>query len=156
MNTIRVFGALAVTLTLGFSPLSKPTLSAQPNVGGVVEGRVFDAATGDALRNARVTIEGTRNETLTNENGEFRLPNLPAGEVTIKATYGSMPPQMARVTLTGGSVQRQDFNLARAVDDARAENVVRLQEFTVQSANYSARTAGAGALVELSTRSGTG
>ncbi|MEO7275725.1 MAG: TonB-dependent receptor [Vicinamibacterales bacterium] len=30
-----------------------------------------------------------------------------------------------------------------------------LQEFTVQSANYSARTAGAGALVELSTRSGT-
>jgi hypothetical protein len=30
-----------------------------------------------------------------------------------------------------------------------------LQEFTVQSANYSARTAGAGALVELSTKSGT-
>ena len=30
-----------------------------------------------------------------------------------------------------------------------------LQEFTVQSANYSARTSGAGALVELSTRSGT-
>nr|MBA3440847.1 TonB-dependent receptor [Pyrinomonadaceae bacterium] len=30
-----------------------------------------------------------------------------------------------------------------------------LQEFTVQSANYSARTAGAGAVVELSTRSGT-
>jgi hypothetical protein len=30
-----------------------------------------------------------------------------------------------------------------------------LEEFTVQSANYSARTAGAGALVELTTRSGT-
>jgi hypothetical protein len=30
-----------------------------------------------------------------------------------------------------------------------------LEEFTVQSANYSARTAGAGAVVELSTRSGT-
>jgi hypothetical protein len=30
-----------------------------------------------------------------------------------------------------------------------------LEEFTVQSANYSARTAGAGALVELSTRSGS-
>ena len=30
-----------------------------------------------------------------------------------------------------------------------------LEEFTVQSANYSARTAGAGALVELATRSGT-
>jgi hypothetical protein len=78
----------------------------------------------------------------------------------------------------GGSVRGQQDNTGLSVNGLRATqnnfrldgsnynnrffgsaptmpNPDTLEEFTVQSANYSARTAGAGALVELATKSGT-
>ena len=54
------------------------------------------------------------------------------------------------VRLDGSNYNNRFFGSAPVLP-----NPDTLQEFTVQSANYSARTAGAGALVELSTRSGT-
>ncbi|MEY2879307.1 MAG: hypothetical protein RLZZ15_1687, partial [Verrucomicrobiota bacterium] len=35
-----------------------PSLHAQPAATGVIEGRVFNAATGSALANARVSLDG--------------------------------------------------------------------------------------------------
>lgn len=84
----------------------------------------------------------------------------------------------AGITDPGASVRGQQDNQAISVNGLRATqnnwrldganynnrffgsapvlpNPDTLEEFTVQSANYSARTAGAGALVELSTRSGS-
>ena len=83
----------------------------------------------------------------------------------------------ASITAPGASVAGQQDNQAISVNGLRTTqnnfrmdgsnynnrffgsapvlpNPDTLEEFTVQSANYSARTAGAGALVELSTRSG--
>ena len=54
------------------------------------------------------------------------------------------------VRLDGSNYNNRFFGSAPVLP-----NPDTLREFTVQSANYSARTAGAGALVELSTRSGT-
>ncbi|MCK7482193.1 MAG: hypothetical protein M0C28_37345 [Candidatus Moduliflexus flocculans] len=84
----------------------------------------------------------------------------------------------ASITAPGASVAGQQDNQAISVNGLRTTqnnfrmdgsnynnrffgsapvlpNPDTLEEFTVQSANYSARTAGAGALVELSTRSGS-
>ncbi|MFO7692579.1 MAG: TonB-dependent receptor [Vicinamibacterales bacterium] len=84
----------------------------------------------------------------------------------------------ASITAPGSSVAGQQDNQAITVNGLRSTqnnfrmdgsnynnrffgsapvlpNPDTLEEFTVQSANYSARTAGAGALVELSTRSGS-
>jgi hypothetical protein len=41
-----------------------------------VEGRVFNAATGSALANARVVIEGSTREALTDESGGYRITGL--------------------------------------------------------------------------------
>src|SRR5688500_393917 len=112
MKSMRTLGVISITLAFFLSPVAPFTAFAQRSTGGAIEGRVFDASSGDALRNARVTVEGAQNETLTNENGEFRLTNISPGEVMVKATYGATSQQAVRVTVTAGTAQRQDFNLA--------------------------------------------
>src|SRR5688572_3819257 len=142
MKSTRTLGVIFITRTLFLCPFATPDAFAQVSTGGAVEGRVFDASTGDALRNARVGVEGTRNETLTNENGDFRLSNISPGEVMVKATYGTLGQQSIRVTIATGSIQRQDFNLPpRGAADVKTENVVRLEEFTVEARELSAQAA---------------
>jgi hypothetical protein len=44
---------------------------AQSPATGTIEGRVLSAETGDSIENARVTVEGTALETLTDVTGRF-------------------------------------------------------------------------------------
>ena len=46
--------------------------------GGTIEGRVFNAATGAALSKARVAIEGTHREVVTDESGSLLPATLPS------------------------------------------------------------------------------
>ena len=52
---------------------------AQPASGGI-EGRVFNAATGDALVNARVAVIGTDRVAVADGAGFYRLTGVPVGE----------------------------------------------------------------------------
>ena len=84
---------------------------AEPAGSGVVEGRVADANSGNYLRNARVIVEGTKIETLTNDNGEYRLTGAPAGGIVVRASFAGIGQQTAHVTVVAGQTVRQDFNL---------------------------------------------
>src|SRR5436853_300236 len=53
---------------------------------GSVAGQVTDQASGHPLAGARVVIQGTALVTSTNAEGRYTVRNVPAGEVTVRAT----------------------------------------------------------------------
>jgi TonB-dependent receptor len=98
---------------------------------GTIEGRVFNAATGSALANARITLAGTAREVLTDETGSFRLTGVPAGAAGVGIGYIGLERQTATVNVPAGGVVQRDFELALAGDLRTTGETVRLQEFTV-------------------------
>ena len=93
-----------------------------------VSGRVKNATTGAYLRNARVAIEGTAIEVLTNDAGEFSLPSLaPAGR-RLRISYTGL----ATVTLPAGAAMEIELR-AFGPADSREEGAVKMSAFSVNS-----------------------
>ena len=111
-------------------------LPAQPAGTGTIAGRVVNSIGGAALENARVTVTGTNREAFTDAFGEFRLPGLPAGEVTLRVFFTGLTPRTATVRLAPGAVERRDFVLEPfgSAPSAGSEGVVKLDSFVVGSA----------------------
>ena len=78
---------------------------------GVVEGRVTDGATGEALPGARLTIPGSAIETSTDREGLFRLTGVPAGQQTILVSYLGRRDETVEVDVIAGSTRRLDVNM---------------------------------------------
>ena len=55
------------------------TLSAQAVSTGTIEGRVFNARRGEYVENARITVDGSGQQVLTDATGQYRLTNVPVG-----------------------------------------------------------------------------
>lgn len=101
--------------------------------GGDVFGRVLNVGTGRYLNNARVVIEGTQREVFTNEFGEFRLTDVPAGEIKLRVSYTGLDTKEVAVTVpTGETVFTGDVNLTSAERYGK-DDVVQLDAFVVQS-----------------------
>src|SRR5687768_18032438 len=92
----RAVTALACVL---FSALS---LSAQSAGTGAITGRVEDRTAGLSLEKARVTVEGTSRQVFTDEAGEYRFADIPAGQVTLRVFYTGRAAQTATVTVQPG------------------------------------------------------
>ncbi len=121
--------ATSTVLTLA----TAPALHAQVSTG-VVEGRVFNAASGNALVNARVTIEGISREAITDESGSYRFAVVPAGTANIRVLYLGMESQAATVQVpAGGSVAREfELQLDRGGGSAGTpDETVKLDAFRV-------------------------
>ena len=70
------------------SPLSTSTTlggrsGRQLRGGGIVSGRVVDAASGQPVSQVRVLVTGTTNGTLTGDNGRYTLRGLPTGPTSL-------------------------------------------------------------------------
>ena len=103
--------------------------AAQAAEVGTIEGRVLDAARGEYLEKALVSVEGTRRETLTDPAGQFRLANVPAGTVRVKVFFTGMVTQTLPVIVMAGKVAQVDVTL---VSQAAATGpVVKLDQFVV-------------------------
>ena len=100
---------------------------------GVIEGRVFNAATGNALVNARVTVPGSAREVITDEAGEYRIAGVRAGDVQLQVSYLGLVPQKATVTVPPGGTVRREFELefASAARATAAGEPIKLDTFTV-------------------------
>ena len=134
---IKAASLLKLKLAL-LAPLAGIALLAYPAAGyaqgearGGITGRVLNSDTGSYLNNARVRVSGTNIETFTNEFGEFRLNDLPAGSVSLDVFYTGFPVKSVTVAVTGGTVAEQTISVAglENLDDG----VVQLEEFLVQS-----------------------
>ncbi len=109
--------------------LAASPVAAQPGVAtGAIEGRVLDAATGNYVKRARISIEGSALETFTNEYGEYRLAGVPAGAATVRVFYTGLGEQAKPVAVGAGQTAQQDFMFARA---SEGDAVVQLGEFKV-------------------------
>ncbi len=56
---------------------------------GMIRGRIIDATTGEGLIGANVFLTGTTTGTITDYDGNFTLPDLPQGNVSVTTSYVS-------------------------------------------------------------------
>jgi iron complex outermembrane receptor protein len=128
MNTrnrfrLAVFLAYAVGVILPAAEVATP---------GSLEGRVFNTGTGEYLENARVTVEGTALEALTDSTGQYRLAGVGAGVAHVKVFYTGMSAGAATVSIAAGQTARQDFNLTPREGERGDPNApVQLSRFVV-------------------------
>ena len=132
-NPLRALGRLCLALAGLCLP---PIASAQSASSGTIEGRVLNVTTSQYINNARVTVEGTKIETFTNQSGEYRLINVPPGTAKLKVLFSGMPPQDETVTVAAGQTVQQDFYLVFSKTTANQAakdmgDVVKLDAFTV-------------------------
>ncbi len=115
-------------LLAGWLAAGTPAAIAQST--GTIEGRVFNAATGSALVNAQVTIEGTARQATTDDSGSYRLAGVPAGEARLGVAYAGMERESATVNVPAGGAVQREFEL-RLLGTGGAGEVVKLDAFNV-------------------------
>lgn len=110
---------------------------AQAPATGTIRGRVQNATNGVFMENVAVRIEGTNQQYLTNNHGEYEIRNAPAGEVTLRASYIGAADVPATVTVPAGGVVTQDLVLgAPATAQRDKDGVLQLDPFTVNVERY--------------------
>ena len=125
----RHASALLALLLALFAPHALPAQGA----AGSIEGRVFNAATGNALVNARVILVGTTREAITDEGGAYRFGNVPVGEARLNVVYLGLESQTATVSVPANGAAQREFELKRS-DRSRPTTTgetVKLDAFTV-------------------------
>src|SRR5687768_13894620 len=126
--------ARALVAVLFLHILSTLVAADAPSGFGAIEGRVFNPGTGEYLENARVTIEGTSLEVLTNSLGHYSFVNVPAGSAKVKVFYTGLAVEVAPVNVSPGQTVQQDFNLTSA-DQAPggANSIVKLSQYVMST-----------------------
>jgi iron complex outermembrane receptor protein len=126
--------------------LALPLLRAADSkpASGVLEGRVFNRATGANLELARVTVEGTALEVFTDADGHFRLGGVPAGAQRVRVFYTGLGTSTHPVTVTAGAAVTHEFALAAPGGPGTtpaAGGPIKLAEFVVGDSREMSGTA---------------
>jgi len=116
------YGILAALLLGG---LAAPVLAQ----GRTITGRVRDSLTGAPLQGARVGLLGGQTAVSPNAAGQFELPNVPAGEVTLSVRAVGYRRQEIRVPAGTSTVEvalaRDVFKIEEIVVTGQATGVER-------------------------------
>ncbi len=104
---------------------------AQTPATGTIEGRVVNPATGEYLELAHITVEGTLLETLSDASGAYRLTNVPAGVVKVRAFRTGIAAQTQTVSVTAVETVQLDFALGDHRAAPPGDQAVKLAEFVV-------------------------
>lgn len=112
-------GALAALEREGTVTHSGSSLKSQT---GTILGRVTDSSTGEGIPSVDVVIEDTRQHSVTNDAGLYRLEDVPAGSYQVTASRLGYADGSQRVTVVADQEVRADFALQ--VAPAEAEEIV--------------------------------
>lgn len=124
--SVRLLRAATSLLSLSAVLLALlPSLPAQ-TAAGRISGTVTSRATGNSLQGARVALPALARSTLTDSAGHFDFFDVPAGEVTVVASYSSFDEGSATVTV--GAAGATDVALV-----LNSTDLVTLEKFTVSS-----------------------
>ncbi|MGE0020167.1 MAG: TonB-dependent receptor [Draconibacterium sp.] len=97
---------------------------------GTVRGTITDAKSGETLIGVNIIIEGTTTGTITDFDGNFTLPNLPSGMVTLVFSYISYAPQtISGIEVKPGDVTVMNIQLAPATEEI-AEVTITAKQLT--------------------------
>jgi TonB-dependent starch-binding outer membrane protein SusC len=133
MRTLRVL--LAMVLALAIVPAE---VLAQT---GTVRGRVTEQATGQPLQGVTVSVVGTNQQVVTNQEGRFALANVPAGQRSVRAARIGYATQTRAVTVGAEPVE---------VAFALTTDVLGLDEIVVIGYGQTERRrAGGGAIASI-------
>lgn len=111
-------------------------LSGQTGGTGSVQGRVFNPASKEYVRNAEVRLEGTNQVTFTEGDGTFQFLNVAAGPAAIAVSFSGYTTVKDSFTVTAGSPAVREINLVSAATSsppAGKDGVIQLTAFTVSS-----------------------
>lgn len=108
---------------------------------GTVLGQVRDASTGEPVRAADVVIEGTQFSALTDDSGQYRILEVPAGTYTISAGRIGYGRQAQEVTVVADQEVTLDFSLEVSV--SQLDQIVVTGYGDVQTAETSTGAASA-------------
>lgn len=122
--SVRLFASALLMVCLTGSAFAQET--------GSVQGRVLNVGSGRYLNNAKITVEGTTIETYTNQYGDYRLNNIPAGEVKVRASYTGLDEEMVTVNVPAGDVATYNFELTSRSRYGEDKTLV-LDTFVVES-----------------------
>ena len=86
----------------------------QAGTGATITGRVVDRGTQQPVATATVRVVGTSRAVQTNEQGTYRLTNVPAGTVTVQALRLGYGSSSRPITVTAGQTAQLDFTLETA------------------------------------------
>ena len=100
---------------------------------GSIEGRVQNAVTGDYLNNARVSVVGSTLAVYADEGGFFRFADVPAGNVTLRATFTGLDDREVTVKVEAGQTATPEIKLTSKSRYGDTAETVRLDAFVVQS-----------------------
>jgi iron complex outermembrane receptor protein len=95
---------LALCLAVSFVSIAASTAGAQ-----AISGRVTDAATGEPLAGARVSVVGTLQGTAVRSDGSYRLP-VSSGTQIVRVSYIGYSPVVDTVVVTA-LVENRDYRL---------------------------------------------
>ena len=98
---------LPITLTLLFG--AAETALAQQ---GIITGQVTDAETGEPLAGAQMVLVGTNRGGLADQQGRYRIENVPPGQIRIRANLIGYAAETETLTLTAGETAVADFALS--------------------------------------------
>lgn len=105
------------------------------NATGSIQGRVYNPATAQYVRDAEVRLDGTGRQTTTESDGTFSFAQVPAGEVSVVIVYTGYNTVRDTFTVSPGQTAVREINLTSTLGGARAGagEVVQLGVFTVSS-----------------------
>ena len=110
------------------------TVHAQAPATGTVQGRVYNPASKEYVRNAEVRLEGTNQVTYTENDGSFQFNNVPAGSASISVSYTGYNAVKESFTVSPGQIATREISItSTAAGPAAKDGVVQLQAFTVSS-----------------------
>ncbi len=107
---LRVLARVLLILAAVATTTGVSALSAQST--GKIQGYIRDAATQQPIANATVIIPGTSYSATSDARGYYFIENVPAGTVSVRATYvGYKPHELAGLRVQGGQTMLEDFML---------------------------------------------
>ena len=107
-TTARRVGVVIAAVAVG----GVSTLQAQG--GGIVSGRVVDAASGQPVSQVRVLVTGTTNGTLTGDNGRYTLRGLPTGPTSLDVNRIGYEAKKTTVTVLANVPVVADFTITQS------------------------------------------
>jgi TonB-linked SusC/RagA family outer membrane protein len=135
MTRLRLL--LAVALTLALAP------AAALAQGGSIRGRVTEQGSGQPLQGVQVSVVGTSQTVVTNQQGVYALNNVAAGQRTVRAVRIGFSAQTRTVAVTAAGAEA---NFTLSPDVLGLDEVVVIGYGQVER-----RRAGGGAIASIST-----
>ncbi|CAN0514174.1 unnamed protein product, partial [Laminaria digitata] len=114
-------GALSLLILLTAFSFAPAAAQAQ----GTISGSVTDAATGDPLVGATISIVGSQLGSTSDFNGQYTITGVPAGTYILRARFvGFVPIDRQNITVTSGQTTTSDFGLSESAIDLGEISVV--------------------------------